>query len=98
MSFQFAFNHAGTKTGAGDHHDNSRKNCRPFRPRRAGGERSGDAEVYKYIFVDGSVLTVAHDVWDFGYEECMCWHGAGHDPENCTATRMCDTFHLRGNE
>ena len=64
----------------------------------AGGERSGDAEVYKYIFVDGSVLTVAHDVWDFGYEECMCWHGAGHDPENCTATRMCDTFHLRGNE
>ena len=50
-----------------------------------GGVRFGCAEIYKYEFQDGSVLTVAGDAWDFGYEECMCWQGAGHDPDNCTA-------------
>ena len=46
------------------------------------GHRTGD--VVRYTFDDGSVLTEAGDGWDFGYPDCYCWEGVGHD-DNCTA-------------
>lgn len=42
-------------------------------------------DTYKYTFADGSVITVAGAAWDFGYEDCWCWAGLGHDDEPCTA-------------
>jgi len=33
----------------------------------------------RYIFDDGGVLTATEGAWDFGYRDCNCWRGAGHD-------------------
>lgn len=48
------------------------------------GFKVGDT--YRYEFVDGSVITVAGDGWDFGYPDCYCWRGAGHT-EECQVQR-----------
>ena len=43
-------------------------------------------DTYRYVFSDGSVITVAGDGWDLGYAGCYCWHGAGHH-EDCEVSR-----------
>jgi hypothetical protein len=36
----------------------------------------------RYVFEDGSAITVAGDAWDIGYADCFCWAGIGHS-EDC---------------
>lgn len=38
-------------------------------------------DVYRWVFGDGSVITVAGDAWDDGYSDCWCWAGVGHSDE-----------------
>ena len=45
------------------------------------GYRSGD--VYKHMFIDGSVITCSGAAYDLGYRDCWCWQGVGHT-EDCT--------------
>jgi hypothetical protein len=33
----------------------------------------------RYTFSDDSIITVCTEAWDFGYPECMCWQGGGHN-------------------
>lgn len=40
-----------------------------------------------YRFIDGSVITVAGDGWDLGYEGCYCWRGVGHR-EGCDSKEV----------
>lgn len=47
------------------------------------GWHTGDT--YRLVFRDGSIITVAGDAWDFGFADCWCWEGAGHN-DDCTAT------------
>lgn len=35
----------------------------------------------RYHFHDGSIITSCGSGWDFGYENCWCWAGAGHRPD-----------------
>ena len=41
-------------------------------------------DTYKYTFEDGSVLIVAGACWDFGFKNCFCMLGAGHN-DDCLA-------------
>jgi hypothetical protein len=41
-------------------------------------------DTYRWVFADGSVLTMAGAAWDFGYPDCWCWRGAGHT-DDCPA-------------
>lgn len=43
------------------------------------GYNTGDT--VKYIFSDGSIIVVAGDCWDFGYENCFCLRTSGHDDQ-----------------
>jgi hypothetical protein len=43
------------------------------------GRQTGDA--YRIDFSDGSCITVAGDAWDYGFPNCWCWHGAGHNDD-----------------
>jgi len=36
----------------------------------------------RFVFSDGSAITVAGNAWDLGYGDCWCWQGIGHDG-NC---------------
>ena len=38
----------------------------------------------RYSFPDGSIITEAGGAWDFGFPDCFCWRGAGHDENDCT--------------
>ncbi len=40
-------------------------------------------DIYKYVFSDRSVIIVAGDCWDFGYVNCWCMNGNGHE-EDCS--------------
>ncbi len=42
-------------------------------------------DVYRYVFPDGSVITVCGDAWDFGYAGCFCFQSVGH--EACRRSR-----------
>lgn len=33
----------------------------------------------RYVFHDGSVITVTGSFWDLGYDGCWCWQGLGHE-------------------
>jgi hypothetical protein len=33
---------------------------------------------YRFVFDDGSVITMHGGAWDLGYRQCWCWEGAGH--------------------
>ena len=35
----------------------------------------------RFTFPDGSVITVAGDGWDLGFECCHGWQGAGHSSD-----------------
>ena len=35
----------------------------------------------RYVFDDGSSITISGDEWDIGYPDCMCFRGAGHSPD-----------------
>jgi len=37
----------------------------------------------RYVFGDGSVITVVGNGWDLGYPDCYCWQGVGHN--DCVA-------------
>ena len=47
------------------------------------GPHGAVSDIERFIFEDGSVITIAGDGWDFGYRDCFCWTGAGHDPVTC---------------
>lgn len=50
----------------------------------AGGD---DYDLRRWIFEDGSVITERQDAaWDFGFADCFCWQGGGHD-DACKATK-----------
>ncbi|MFN7132393.1 MAG: hypothetical protein ACK4N5_09930 [Myxococcales bacterium] len=36
----------------------------------------------RYVFPDGSVITAVGGGWDFGFSDCWCWQGAGHNCAN----------------
>lgn len=38
-------------------------------------------DTYRWVWADGSVLTMAGAAWDFGYQDCWCWDGTGHTEE-----------------
>ena len=46
-------------------------------------ERNVERDLTRYIFSDDSVLTLAGGGWDFGYANCWCWDGVGHNPDTC---------------
>lgn len=37
-----------------------------------------NGKAVRYVFMDGSTITVAQGVWDLGYEHCFCWQGTEH--------------------
>jgi hypothetical protein len=41
-------------------------------------KRNEKADMTKYVFEDGSVITVASSGWDIGFLDCWCWQGEGH--------------------
>ena len=50
------------------------------------GALSGELEQHptkpdtcRWIFPDGSVITVAGEAWDLGFATCWCWQGAPGD-------------------
>jgi hypothetical protein len=52
--------------------------------RTAGGARDVDPsrpDVERWTLPDGSVITIAGDAWDHGYQDCWCWRGTGHGDE-----------------
>jgi hypothetical protein len=71
----------GSRAGDGAHLDELAKNRAGRREQRE--ERSSDE--YRWIFPDGSVVTVCGAAWDLGYADCWCWDGSGHD-EGCEAS------------
>jgi hypothetical protein len=54
----------------------------------AGGRREQhegrSSDEYRFVFPDGSVITVCGAGWDLGFTDCWCWDSTGHD-EDCTA-------------
>jgi len=59
--------------------------CRAAHGRR---DRNDNRDCTRYTFSDGSVLTLAGGGWDYGYSECYCWLGAGHE-ESCERLGPC---------
>lgn len=46
--------------------------------------RNDERDCTRYVFGDGSAITIAGGGWDLGYAECSCWQGEGHD-DRCEA-------------
>ncbi len=53
------------------------------------GWQTGD--VRRHTFPDDSVITVAGDAWDIGFDGCFCWQGDGHD-DQCDAANALEIF------
>lgn len=47
-------------------------------------ERHDGHEMDRFVFEDGSAITLAGGAWDFGYADCWCWRGAGHTDGCCS--------------
>jgi len=49
--------------------------------RQYGGELDeiGPDREERWLFADGSVITLAEEAWDLGYTGCFCWSGIGHN-------------------
>ena len=46
-----------------------------------------NSSLIRFTFSDGSALTIAGGGWDYGYADCWCWDGTGHD-EDCAEELM----------
>ncbi len=42
-------------------------------------DERGPGREERWIFPDGSVITLAEEAWDLGYTGCFCWAGIGHN-------------------
>ncbi len=69
------------RTAEGQHLDDA---ARDAGARQENSEERSDT--YRWVFPDGSVLTVAGGGWDLGFPGCFCWRGAGH-PDGCVTVQ-----------
>lgn len=49
-------------------------------------DRSESGDAIRWTFPDGSVITAVGGGWDFGYDDCFCYRGAGHN-DDCSAEK-----------